>query len=56
MKTRTERHYYANDYRHSRPYPNAAERSYYIEKLTDTLLGSAICVGLVVILFFLATM
>ena len=44
--------------RHTRAhrYPNAAEKSYYIEKLTDTLLGSAICVGLVVILFFLATM
>lgn len=37
-------------------YPNAASKSYYIEKLTDTLLGSAICVGLVVVLFFLATM
>ena len=35
MKTRTERHYYANDYRHSRPYPNAAERSYFQEKLLD---------------------
>ena len=44
--------------RHARAprYPNAAEKSYYIEKLTDTLLGSAICVGLVVVLFFLATM
>lgn len=37
-------------------YPNAAEKSYYIEKLTDKLLCSASCVGLVVILFFLATM
>ena len=37
-------------------FPNAAERSYYIERLTDAALGAAICVGLVVMLFYLATM
>lgn len=37
-------------------YPNAADRSYFLGKLTDTLLCSASCAGLVAVLFFLITM
>lgn len=37
-------------------YPNAASKSYFLEKLADTALCSASCVGIVTILFFLATM
>lgn len=36
-------------------YPNAANKTYYVEKLVDTVLCSASCVGIVAILFFLAT-
>ena len=42
--------------RSARPYPNAADRSYYLEKLVDSILSAAICVGVVTILFFLITM
>lgn len=36
-------------------YPNAASRSYYIEKLTDRLLCCACWIGIVVAILFLAT-
>ena len=56
MKTRTERHYYANDYRHSRPYPNAAERSYFQEKLLDQVTSVVTVLGIIALLFFLVTL
>ena len=56
MKTRTERHYYANDYRHSRPYPNAAERSYFQEKLLDQVASVVTVLGIIALLFFLVTL
>jgi len=37
-------------------YPNAADRQYFLDKLTDSILSAAICVGVVTILFFLITM
>lgn len=37
-------------------YPNAADRSYFMNKLADTFLSAAICVGIVTIIFFLITM
>ena len=37
-------------------YPNAADRQYYVEKLVDSILSAAICVGIITILFFLITM
>lgn len=37
-------------------YPNAADRSYYLNKLTDVILSTAICVGVITIFFFLITM
>ena len=44
-------------YRHyRRPYPNAADPSYFIDKLVDGLLSVATCMGSITIFFFLATM
>lgn len=40
----------------ARSYPNAADRQYFLDKLTDGILSAAICVGVVTILFFLITM
>lgn len=40
----------------ARHYPNAADRHYYLDKITDTILSAAICVGVVTIAFFLITM
>ena len=38
------------------PYPNAADPSYFIDKLVDGLLSVATCLGSITIFFFLATM
>ena len=44
-------------YRHyRRPYPNAADPSYFIDKLVDGILSVATCLGSITIFFFLATM
>lgn len=40
----------------AKSYPNAAERGYFLEKFTDSMLCAAICVGVITILFFLVTM
>lgn len=37
-------------------YPNAADRQYFLDKITDAILAASICVGVVTILFFLITM
>ena len=37
-------------------YPNAADRHYFLDKITDVILSAAICVGVVTIAFFLITM
>lgn len=42
--------------RNAKPYPNAADRHYFLQKVTDSILSAAICVGVVTILFFLLTM
>lgn len=56
MKTiATNRHYSARPNR-SYPYPNAAEPGYFAERILDGLTALAICVGVVTVLFFLATM
>ncbi len=44
-------------YRHyQRPYPNAADPSYFIDKLVDGILSIATCMGSITIFFFLVTM
>ena len=55
MKTRKIRRY-ANDYRHSRPYPGAADNSYFTEKLLDTVTSVVTAMGVITLLFFLITM
>ena len=40
----------------ARHYPNAADRHYFLDKIADTILTAAICVGVVTIAFFLITM
>ena len=39
-----------------RPYPNAAEPRYYMNRLLDGLLSVATCMGCVTVFFFLITM
>lgn len=55
MKERKIRRY-ANDYRHSRPYPNAAESSYFQEKLLDRITSIVTGMGIITLLIFLITM
>ena len=44
-------------YRHyRRPYPNAADPGYFLDKVADGLLSAAACMGSITIFFFLATM
>lgn len=43
-------------YRHyRRPYPNAADPTYFLNKLVDGLLSVATCMGTITIFFFLVT-
>ena len=43
-------------YRHyKRPYPNAADPTYFLDKLVDGLLSAATCMGCITIFFFLVT-
>lgn len=39
-----------------RPYPNAAEPQYFIDRLVDGLLAVATCAGALTIVFFLITL
>lgn len=56
MKTiANNRNYSARPIR-SYPYPNAAEPGYFAERILDGLTALAICIGVVTVLFFLATM
>lgn len=55
MKARNIRRY-ANDYRHSRPYPNAATNSYFQEKLLDRVTSIVTGMGIITLLFFLITL
>lgn len=44
-------------YRHyRRPYPNAADPGYFLDKLVDGILAVATSMGCITIFFFLATM
>lgn len=54
-RTRRRRYPYTRAIRRY-AYPNAADRSYFQEKLLDGLTAVASCVGIVTILFFLITM
>lgn len=43
-------------YRHyRRPYPNAADPNYFINKLVDGILSVATCMGSITVFFFLVT-
>ena len=43
-------------YRHyQRPYPNAADPTYFLDKLVDGLLSLATCMGCITIFLFLVT-
>ena len=55
MKTKKIRRY-ANDYRHSRPYPGAADNRYVAEKLLDTVTSVVTGLGIMTLLFFLITL
>ena len=55
MKTKKIRRY-ANDYRHSRPYPGAADNRYFAEKLLDTVTSVVTGLGIMTLLFFLITL
>lgn len=55
MKT-TSRRYYANNCRHCRDYPNAADRSYFTEKILDGITSVVTGMGIITILLFLITM
>lgn len=56
MKTvATNRNYSARPLR-SYPYPNAAEPGYFADRLLDGITAMAICIGVVTVLFYLATM
>ena len=45
-----------NARRYNRPYPNAAEPGYYIQKFLDAALAVATGMGTITIFFFLLTM
>lgn len=50
---RNELYIYRN---YKKPYPNAAEPTYFIDKLVDGLLSVATCMGSITIFFFLVTL
>ena len=56
MKAGTVRHNYSTRPLKSYPYPNAAEPGYFADRILDGITALAICVGVVTVLFFLATM
>lgn len=44
-------------YRHyRRPYPNAADPGYFIDRLVDGILAAVTCMGSITFFFFLVTM
>ena len=46
-----------NVYRHyRRPYPNAADPTYFLDKFVNGLLSVATCMGSITVFFFLATL
>ena len=56
MKTITANRNYSSRPVQSYPYPNAAEPGYFADKILDGITALAIVVGVVTVLFFLATM
>ena len=56
MKTQTKRIQNANRPTYARPFPNAAEPRYFVDKLIDGVLAVATGMGTLTILFFLITM
>lgn len=52
MKTRKTR-YYANDYRFSRDYPNAAHTGYFAERFLDRATSVVTGMGIVFVFLFL---
>lgn len=53
MKTAIQRR---RTHTHARPYPNAADRSYFMGKLLDAVTSTVTGMGVITILFFLMTM
>ena len=56
MKTATMNRNYSARPVKSYPYPNAAEPGYFADRILDGITALAICIGVVTVLFFLATM
>jgi len=56
MKTAAVNRHYSARPQKSYPYPNAAEPGYFANRILDGITALAICVGVVTVLFFLATM
>lgn len=56
MKTVAAKQNYSARPLKSYPYPNAAEPGYFADRILDGITALAICVGVVTVLFFLATM
>ena len=56
MKKTYSRRTYSARPLHRYAYPNAAERSYFTEKLLNGITAVVSCMGIVTILFFLITM
>ena len=55
-KRNVRRPYYSARHVRRYAYPNAAERSYFTEKLLNGITAVVSCMGIVTILFFLITM
>ena len=56
MKTIAAKQNYSARPLKSYPYPNAAEPGYFADRILDGVTALAICIGVVTVLFFLATM
>lgn len=54
IKRRT--HHANNCYQYARPYPNAADPQYYIDKLVDGVLAVVTGMGAITVFLFLITM
>ena len=56
INTKKRNHYPTNYRQYARPYPNAADTQYYIDKLVDGALAVVTGMGAITIFLFLITM